>query len=219
MQVRPGAQAPGLLRVVPKMVANRGSSSRRYSSTPSGPSALAARDPDELIAVKANDLRVPDDYAEIAGLFAETGRIDEAIRWCELGLTDYADRTRQLEPLRELLASLRRSLVDAERTGSQAQVQHLSATIIEVLLFEGSVEDAWRAATERDCDQRLWMRRARARGTGHPADAIPIYEREVEALIDKKNDAGYRAAVKLMVHVESLQFRLERPRLPAITYT
>jgi uncharacterized Zn finger protein len=224
--------------------------------------ALAAGDPDELIAVKANDLRVPDDYTEIAGLLAETGRVDDAIGWCEQGLTDFADRTWQLAPLRELLtqldrdrgdtdaalavfwvaleqqpsldayrrligeadaadsgerwradalASLQRSLVDAEAAGSEAHVQHLNATIIEVLLFEGSVDDAWRAATERDCNQRLWMQLARARESERPEDAIPIYEREVEALIDKKNDAGYRDAVKVMVHVESLQARLERP--------
>ncbi len=205
--------------------------------------ALAARDPDELIAVKADDLRAPDDYAEIAGLLAEIGRIDDAIGWCEQGLADHAERTWQLAPVRELLAELhrdrgdtgaaltvfwsafaqrpsldayrrlvreadaadvgerwradalaplQRSLVDAERTGSQANVQHLVATIIEVLLFEGSIDEAWRTATERDCDQRLWMQVARAREGEHPADAIPIYEREVEALIDKKNDAGYR---------------------------
>ena len=204
--------------------------------------ALAARDPDELIAVKANDLRLPDDYAEIAGLLAETGRIDEAIRWCEQGLTDHADRTWQLAPLRELLAQLHRDRGDTDAAlevfwiafeqqtlarrvppsrprgrcgrrrcsvgvptrsrhcsirsparnaaGSKPHVQHLSATIIEVLLFEGSVDDAWRAATERDCDQRLWMQLARARESEHPEDAIPIYEREVEALIGKKNDGG-----------------------------
>jgi uncharacterized Zn finger protein len=224
--------------------------------------ALAARDPDELIAVKGNDLRLPDDYAEIAGLLAETGRIDDAIGWCEQGLTDHADRTWQLAPLRELLAqfhrdrgdthaalevfwtaleqrpsldayrrlireadaadggqswradalaALQRLLGDAERTGSQAHVRHLSATIIEVLLFEGRVDDAWRAATERDCDQRLWMQLAWARESEHPEDVIPIYEHEVEALINKKNDAGYRDAVKLMVHVNSLHVRFECP--------
>ncbi len=223
--------------------------------------ALAARDPDELIAVKAHDLRLPDDYAEIAGLLAEIGRIDDAIRWCEQGLTDHADRTWQLAPLRELLAqlhrergdtdaaldvfwiafeerpsldayrrlvreadaagdgerwrtdalaTLRHALVGAEAAGSEAHVQHLSATLIEVLLFEGRVDDAWRTATERDCDQRLWMQLVRAHESEHPEDAIPIYEREVEALIGKKNDGGYRDAVKLMAHLESLHIRLER---------
>ena len=76
--------------------------------------ALAARDPDELIAVKANDLRLPDDYAEIAGLLAEIGRIDDAIRWCGQGLADHADRTWQLARLRELLAQLHRDRGDTE---------------------------------------------------------------------------------------------------------
>ncbi len=222
--------------------------------------ALAARDPDELIAVKAHDLRLPDDYAEIAGMLAEIGRIDDAIRWCGQGLAVHADRTWQLTPLRELLAqlhrdrgdtdaaldvfwvafeerpsldayrrlvreadaagdgerwrldalaSLQRSLVGADAVGSTAQVRHLSATIIEVLLFEGHVDDAWWVATEHDCDQRLWMQLARARESEHPEDAIPIYECEVEALIGKKNAGGYRDAVKLMAHLESLHFHVE----------
>jgi len=224
--------------------------------------ALAAGDPDELIAVKANDLRLPDDYAEIAGLLAQTGRVDEAVGWCERGLADHADRTWQLAPLRELLAQLhrdrgdvdaavrlfwiaferrpsldsyrrlvreadaadagerrradalallQRALSNAERSGSRPHVEHLSTTIVEVLLYEGRVDDAWRTATERDCDQRLWMQLARAREPGRPEDAIPAYEREVQALIAKKNDGGYRDAVKLMAHVESLHARLGQP--------
>jgi uncharacterized Zn finger protein len=110
----------------------------------------------------------------------------------------------------EALASLQQSLGGAEAAGSEAHVQHLSATIIEVLLFEGDDDDAWRAATGRDCDQRLLMQLARARESEHPEDAIPIYEREVEALIGRKNDGGYRAAVKLMAHLESLHIRLGR---------
>ena len=50
-----------------------------------------------------------------------------------------------------------------------------------------------------------------AREPEHPEDAIPIYERKGEALIDKRNDAGFRDAVKLMVHVESRYVRVERP--------
>jgi uncharacterized Zn finger protein len=224
--------------------------------------ALAAGDPDELIAVKSDDLRLPDDYGEIASLLAGCGRVDEAVSWCERGLTEFADRTWQLLPLRELLAQLHRdrddagaavdvfwagfellpsldayrrlvreadvandrdcrraaaleylnrALDDAMHVGSEPHIHHLTATIIEVLLFEGDTEEAWRVATEHGCDQRLWMQLARTREQSRPRDAIPIYEREIESLIRKKNDAGYRDAVKVMVRVESLHTRLERP--------
>ena len=97
------------------------------------------------------------------------------------------------------------------RTGSQPHIEHLTATIIEVLLFEGDADRAWQVASEHGCHQRLWMHLARAREQSHPDDAIPIYEREIESLIDTKNDAGYRDAVKMMVHIESLLIDLKRP--------
>lgn len=224
--------------------------------------ALAAGDPDELIAVKSNDLRVPDDFEEIASLLAECGRVDEAVSWCERGLTSHADRTWQLAPLRERLAQLHRDRDEADaavdvfwagfeqlpsldsyrrlvreadqaddrerrqaaafeylnravdeavRAGSDPHVEQMNATIIEVRLFEGDTDEAWRVASERGCHQRLWMQLARAREQSHPDDAIPIYEREVESLIEKKKDAGYRDAVKVMMHIDSLLARLERP--------
>ncbi len=196
--------------------------------------ALAARDPDELISVKANDLRVPDDYEEIARLLAGCDRVEEAVSWCERGLVEHADRSWQLVPLRECLAELHRergeadaaidvfrtgfehqpsldsyrrfmrevdkagdhergqadafeylnrSLDDAVRTGSEPHIEHVTATIIEVLLYEGDTDGAWRVASERGCHQRLWMQLARAREQSHPDDAIPIYEREVESFI------------------------------------
>lgn len=53
--------------------------------------ALAAGDPDELIAVNTPSLRLPDDYVEIAGLLAQAGRDDEARRWCERGLVAFRE--------------------------------------------------------------------------------------------------------------------------------
>ena len=224
--------------------------------------ALAARDPDELISVHANDLRLPDDYEEIARLLAGCGRVEEAVIWCEHGLIAFATRSWQLVRLRELLAELHRergesdaaidvlrsgfehrpsldsyqrfmreadeagdrergqaeaceflnrSLDEAVRTGSEPHIEHLTATIIEVLLFESDTEAAWLVASERGCHQRLWMQLARAREQSHPDDVIPIYEREVESLIDSKKDAGYRDAVKMMVHIKSLLTGLGRP--------
>jgi hypothetical protein len=221
--------------------------------------AIAARDPDELIAVKSRNLRLPDDYAEIAGMLADVGRADEAVAWCKRGLREHENRQHQLRPLRELLARLYRDrnelaaaievfwsafagfpsleayrrlmqevdqLDDRDRLRARAtdhlyrSLEHApnersahdgASTIIEVALYEGEVDEAWRVAAERGCDQRLWMQLARAREREVPLDAIPIYEREVDTLIDKKNDAGYRAAVKLMTHIESLQARVDCP--------
>ena len=215
-----------------------------------------------MISVKTNDLRVPDDYEEIARLLAGCGRIEEAVSWCERGLTKHADRSWQLVPLRECLAELHRergeagaaidvfragfehqpsldsyrrlmrevdeagdhergqadaleflnrSLDVAVRTGSQPHIEHLTATIIEVLLFEGDADRAWQVASEHGCHQRLWMDLAAPASSLTRMTRFRSIEREVESLIDTKNDAGYRDAVKMMVHIESLLIDLKRP--------
>lgn len=68
--------------------------------------ALASGDPDQLIAIKARDLRTPDDYWEIASVLADAGRVAEAVDWAERGLAAFGGRGWQTPPLRELLAGL-----------------------------------------------------------------------------------------------------------------
>jgi uncharacterized Zn finger protein len=66
--------------------------------------ALAGGDPDELIEVRRHDLRVPDDYLEIARTLNGAGRVDEAIEWARRGLDAFADRAWQTPPLRDFLS-------------------------------------------------------------------------------------------------------------------
>jgi uncharacterized Zn finger protein len=84
---------------------------------------------------------------------------------------------------------------DGDRAGS---------VLVEVLLYEGDAEGAWDAATTVGCDQRWWTTLARAREDEHPADAIPVYQRAVSDLIDKKSSGAYRDAVDLMARIQRL---------------
>lgn len=89
----------------------------------------------------------------------------------------------------------------------RAATAHGTATgsvLVEILLYDGDADAAWDAAQAYGCDERWWMTLARARETTHPADAIPVYERAVETLIDKKNAKAYGEAVKLMTRIERL---------------
>ena len=78
------------------------------------------------------------------------------------------------------------------------------SVLVEILLYDGDADAAWDAAQGYGCDERWWMTLARAREATNPADAIPIYERTVESLIDKKNAKAYSEAVKLMARIERL---------------
>ena len=76
--------------------------------------ALAASDPDELIRVRQNDLRCPDDYLEVVESLRSAGRIPEAVQWGRLGLSVYAERPWQTGALRELVAGMLRDEGDTE---------------------------------------------------------------------------------------------------------
>lgn len=71
--------------------------------------ALAAQDPDELIAVYRSQLNTPDAYLEVARALAASARREEAIQWARSGLEIFADRSWQTPPLRDFFAGLLRS--------------------------------------------------------------------------------------------------------------
>lgn len=80
-------------------------------------------------------------------------------------------------------------------------------TLIEVLLGDGELEAAWRLAQEHGCDPPMWMALARAREHEHPLDAVSVYQREIEDLIDRQQTHWYEQAVDLVVHVVDLYAR------------
>lgn len=80
-------------------------------------------------------------------------------------------------------------------------------TLIEVLLRDTEVETAWQLAIEHGSPQPLWMALARAREVEHPLDAVVVYKREIEDLIDRKQTNSYEQAVAHVEHVGELYER------------
>jgi uncharacterized Zn finger protein len=66
-------------------------------------------------------------------------------------------------------------------------------------------------AQAHGCDRPLWLALARAREQTHPTDAIEVYVREVDELIDAKKAAAYRSAVKLIGRIRRLHTAREHP--------
>lgn len=225
--------------------------------------AQAGGDPDDLIAIRGDDLRTPDVYLEIARELAAAGRHAEALDWARRGLDTFADRQWQTPPLRQFLTAQLRAAGDdarAEALWWEAFERHPSldgyrkllaecadgdacrrqaigllrarldagdtearipnplldrgpaTALVEILLHEGQVDDAWTVASAYGCDERTWMTLARAREASHPLDAIPIYERAVAAQIDTKKNGGYRAAVDLLARIRTLATRAGEPQ-------
>jgi uncharacterized Zn finger protein len=79
-----------------------------------------------------------------------------------------------------------------------------SSTLVEVLLYDGDVEQAWAEASAAGCRRDLWLKLAGLREGEHPLEAIPIWQGEIERVIDAKNNQAYAEAVDLIIRVHRL---------------
>jgi hypothetical protein len=108
-----------------------------------------------------------------------------------------------------------RRLIAGDSTGKgtpdRASLPGDGSVLVEILLYEGRIDEAWRAATEYGSRQRLWLTLARAREDTHPLDAMGVYEPEVFALINKTKTPAYRSAVDLMSRVRRLATAAQEP--------
>ena len=94
------------------------------------------------------------------------------------------------------------------RPGDEDRRSHVgprpAQALIDILMYEGDLEGAWTTATKYGCNNDTWMTLARAREVEHPIGSIAVYEREALALIDRKKNHFYRAAVDLLDRIRVL---------------
>lgn len=126
---------------------------------------------------------------------------DKIGRWTEW-------RAKALDVLRQSVASAKRE-TRGQRWGWYRSADHTE--LVRVLLWENDAEAAWREAAEGGCSNGLWMELARKREATHPEDALPVYQRQIEPVVNQKNNHAYREAVELLRKVHGLMKRLGRP--------
>jgi len=142
--------------------------------------------------------------------FCETAGLDQY-----RNLKGHADRMGQWPAWREKgLAFLRdriaKAKADVRRNQRAWAARADHSELVTIFLWEKDVEAAWREAMEGGCSNDLWMDLARKREKNHPEDALPIYQRQVQLTLDRKNNEAYRAAVALLRKVRELMARLAR---------
>ncbi len=134
-------------------------------------------------------------------------------------LKTHADRAKQWPTWREkALAAIRASL-DKQRRESASQPKDPwrswrrtadHSVLVEIFLWEGDAEAAWREAQAGGCNDSLWMRLAGIREKDHPADALAIYQRQLDPIVDRKNNEAYREAARLIRRIQQLMARLDQ---------
>jgi len=114
-------------------------------------------------------------------------------------------RERALQHLREDV-SKRKKVHVSKGYGWSRTLDH--SLLVEIFLWEKDVESAWEEAKRGGCNENLWLQLAKIRETTHPEDAIPIYRRQIEPLLNRKNNQSYEAAIQYLGEINKLMTRM-----------
>jgi len=130
-------------------------------------------------------------------------------------LKRHADRAKQWPSWRDdALTAIRERIEEAKSRrrrsdfGSWNRADH--SDLVRIFLWEKDMEAAWQEAEAGGCSGDLWMELAAKREKEHPADAVEVYQREVEHIIDGRNNSAYEEAVRLLRKVARLMALLGR---------
>lgn len=101
--------------------------------------------------------------------------------------------------------SRKSSYAYTQRDGQPNQTE-----LIKILLWEGDVQTAWEEAQQGWCPNSLWIELAQKREENHPADALKIYQDQVEPTLAIKNNTAYQQAIRYLVKIKELMTRLKK---------
>lgn len=79
--------------------------------------------------------------------------------------------------------------------------------LVEIFLFEKESDAAWKEANEGGCSDSLWRTLAEAREKDHPTDAIAVYQKMINPIVDRKNNGSYEEARGLILKIKALMAR------------
>jgi uncharacterized Zn finger protein len=84
------------------------------------------------------------------------------------------------------------------------------SVLVEILLWEGDSDDAWEAAQQYGCNDRLWLHVAATRGEQHPGDALEIYRRQLDRALEPASNLAYDEAIRLLKTMRPLYTAMDR---------
>ena len=103
------------------------------------------------------------------------------------------------------LACLRRDIekdLSSQRIGRTSRRDQ--SPIVEILLWEKNIEDAWREANAGACRNDLRLKLADLRAKDHPQDSITVYWSHVIPLVEQTNNHAYDEAFALLKKMKPL---------------
>jgi tetratricopeptide (TPR) repeat protein len=89
------------------------------------------------------------------------------------------------------------------------QAEGDNSQLVEIFLYEGNPEEAWREAQAGGCSDNLWLRLAAVREKEYPADAAPIYLKQADAAVATTRNGRYEDSVDLLMKAASVMRRID----------
>jgi len=80
--------------------------------------------------------------------------------------------------------------------------------LVDILLWEGNVDDAWNEARRLGCRRGTWLELARRSEEARPEDALAVYRQEVAALFGVTDKRVYAEVVDLLRRIRTPMSRL-----------
>lgn len=187
--------------------------------------AKATGDVDTMVKVLSDGLPTPKAYRDIVTLLRQAGRLAEAIRWAERGVTstrdmaltelliesyvdgqrgDEAVELRKTElreaPTRLCYARLRDTAVEVKvwsglRSWALAVLAADPPELVGALLDDDEVAEAWQAAVKHDC---VGIEVTRRWGATNPTEVLPAYQSLIEACLSRNGRDTYREGAILL---------------------
>jgi uncharacterized Zn finger protein len=82
--------------------------------------------------------------------------------------------------------------------------------LVRIFLWEKDIETAWREAQKGGCSNNLWLELAAKREAEYPEEVLPIFQRQIEPTLDRKNNDAYKEALGFLRKMRNLMNLLNR---------
>jgi hypothetical protein len=162
----------------------------------------------------ADDLRLQEKCAEL--YWKAKRRNDALLVWWNLferqrnlstyqQLVTHAEKNKKKDVWRDkALAAIRAGIAACNGKTKYYWIRTDRSLLVEIFLWEGDAEQAWKEAQAGGCSTGLWLTLCARREIDYPAEVYPVYLRLAEEAVEKKDNDSYKEAVKRIKKAKEL---------------
>lgn len=127
-------------------------------------------------------------------------------------LVTYAEKNKKRDIWRDKALAAIRADIAARKAKIKGWWNRADRSLlVEIFLWEGDIEQAWKEAQAGGCSAGLWLKLCAKREIVHPADVYPIYMQLAEEAAQKKHNDSYHEAVEHIKKAKVFAARCDQP--------